>query len=164
MKVLTPSVLLKICVVSLLFTVFAWQFAHPSMMKFLSSDTIIVKTLGQKEPGDSPSVTFCVKDKFTTMGWKNKNKDEYDGKHPLQVYCKNATTVPAAMECIDEHTYSLNETIISNEYMTTRWGYLSTYDPLWIEDLELFYHGFVILLIKNHSSDSDAAMMLWFYC
>ena len=94
-------------------------------------------------------MTFCVSNNLTSRGWKSKNREIYLDKYSLEFYCKNATTVLAAMECIDEHTYSRNETILSNNFWTSL-GYLSTDDPLWIEDYsELFYHGFVLLLIKQ---------------
>ena len=56
-------------VVSLLFTVFSWKFAHPSIKKFLSSDTILVKTAGQKELEKYPSLTFCAQENVTFSGW-----------------------------------------------------------------------------------------------
>ena len=85
-------------------------------------------------------MTFCVSNNLTSRGWKSKNREIYLDKYSLEFYCKNATTVPAAMKCIDEHTYSLNETILSKADWT-RLGFLNTDNPLWIEDLsELFFH------------------------
>ena len=151
MKLFTLSIWLKIVIVTLLFTVFAWHFAQPSIKKFLFSDTILVKTFGHTAPEDSPSVTFCLSDNITSSGWKSQDQDKKNLNifiTQFEFYCSNATTVPAAMECIDNHSYtlhSLTETIITNEL--GNYGYLNTDDPLWIEEVsDLFYHGEVLCL------------------
>ena len=161
MKLLSISVLLKMGVVSLLFTVFSWNFAHPSIKKFLSSDTILVKTAGQKELEDYPSVTFCAQENRTFSGWKIKNKQfKSVYQPPLELFCSNTTTVPDVMKCIEENTFSLNETIrTSNWNPSTNVG---TDDALWNEDnSELFYQGgalcfyIICIIIVNDNFSLD---------
>ena len=105
----------KLLFVASLFSLFVWKFAITSVNKFLDSGTISDKTWKYREPTDTPYITFCATDNKTGSGWKDdtiRTDHSENNQTYIEIYCSNSTTVSAAMNCLDEQTYNLSETIV----------------------------------------------------
>ena len=63
--------ILRIFFIAILFLVFGWQFAYPSVKKFVESGVLIDKSWERRKTKDSPAITICALNKSTTYGWKH---------------------------------------------------------------------------------------------
>ena len=52
-----------------------WQFAYPSVKKFVDSGVLIDKTWQRRKTEDSPPVTICAQNKSTSYGWKESGNE-----------------------------------------------------------------------------------------
>ena len=103
----------KLSFIAMLVSVFIIKFAMPSFNKFREAGVIVERHSIRREHRDTPTITFCaVNAKY--MGWKNDSIRLADIFYPWRRICNNASTVEAAMACINKKTFNLTETINSH--------------------------------------------------
>ena len=93
---------------------FFWQFLLPAMAKFRDSGYIFDHQMRKRLQADSPAITFCRMDNFSSIGWKNVSR-KYRGFHWrtnwAQWFCKGSRTVDDIIACMDKNTFNHDETI-----------------------------------------------------
>ena len=88
---------------------------------------------------DTPAITFCVLNEGP-FGWKNVSKKLNLNISWVEVYCGNRRTVAEALQCLDEQTYNLTETIAS--YPTHGHDlFLDMEQQVWTDDASSSYEG-----------------------
>ena len=114
-KVDSTSVLwvFKLSFIAMLVSVFIIKFALPSFNKYRDAGVIVEKHSIRREHVDTPTITFCATNE-NYVGWKNDSIVLEDLFDPWRKVCNNASTVEAAMTCIDNKTFNLTETINSH--------------------------------------------------
>ena len=112
MNCLNMSLVIKGMFISLLFSIFVWQFAIPSFNKYLYSGSMEDVKWVDREPDDSPAITFCAVNNKSLYGWK-QTKEELESTHVSAVdhHCNKPDLVEHAEECVERETFNLTETI-----------------------------------------------------
>ena len=103
----------KLSFIAMLVSVFIIKFALPSFNKYRDAGVIVEKHSIRREHVDTPTITFCATNE-NYVGWKNDSIVLEDLFDPWRKVCNNASTVEAAMTCIDNKTFNLTETINSH--------------------------------------------------
>ena len=132
--------MLKVLFVSILFGIFSWQFAYPSIKKWCESGVLTDKTWKRRETGDSPAITICAQNKITSFGWKHIGDPAVRFKiSAFEMFCNNSQDLQEALDCIDKETFNRTETIRNKESDLVR--IVSQDEKIWTEDITASYFG-----------------------
>ena len=99
--------ILKNSFISLLLLIFLYFLAWPSIERYLARGIFIEEGRPQQNELNPPAITFCAKG--DTGHWKNNTSVmTYD---MVSTQCKELDNVKDILDCVDEKTFSLNDTI-----------------------------------------------------
>ena len=137
---------LKILFIVVLFAIFVFTFARPSINNFINAGVIVEKSSARREMADSPAITICALNK-QSVGWKNTS-DQLTGKHTVtwvDEYCKSPENVEGVVACLDEETFNLTETI---DFRPSTWLKFIPMDKAsWSYDVTSGYQGRVFTFL-----------------
>ena len=105
---------------------------------------MVEKTLGTIKTEDSPSITFCALAQGSDFGWKNKTT--YRGFDTSAVLggagCGRIGSMDETIECVDEGTFNLTETVRSTQGINADELDKTT----WIEEIRPAVEGMYLFL------------------
>ena len=150
--------LIKILFSSSLFVIFV------SFEKYQTKEIFIIKKKISVDETGSPAITICASNPGTSQGWKNEtNKEEpedsgffgklfsksvFSNSHTeILKKCKNSTSVQDVFDCVNNKTYSFEESV---SFLTT----LEFVPDSWISDMSLVSTGKCYTLNNNSSLGS----------
>ena len=138
---------LKLCYIAVLFIAFLIICLIPSVNKYLEAGVIIERRSVVRKHNDTPAITFCVLNEGP-FGWKNVSKKLNLNKSWVDVYCDNhSSTVDDALQCLDDQTYNLTETI--NSYPSRGHDFfLDMEQQMWNSDASSSYEGTLVTINK----------------
>ena len=128
------------CVLRLVFTLclficFLLYFALPSLEKYLDAGIIVEKSWRKLRVTDSPSITLCALDRATGKGWKLSEFEWREiGKTGLDLFCGDASVIKEMEDCIENGTFSLEETISSDNYLKD-YEIIKSTNKYWTQDV-----------------------------
>ena len=125
-------VILKFVFTFTLLLIFFFYFGLPSWNKFQAKEVLINKRKIITSDIAPPAITFC-----TTNAWKNAS-DSNVSESLIVSHCNESNSFEEALECIENETYNLTETVpraISND------GTDISNSSFWINDISLTYLG-----------------------
>ena len=129
---------MKVVFLSVLFGLFLWNFAIPSFHKYLYSGLMVDTTWKARTPEDSPSLTFCAMNSLSYVGWKKK-MTPVKNMTAIDLHCNQSKTTIEALNCFEENTYNLTDTIKSKEsYFSNA---VKPNDKIWQEEIFETYLG-----------------------
>ena len=122
-----------------LLVLFLVIFGKPSMERYFNEDVTSAVLKEKSEEGVAmPAITLCAINKESLTGWKDGNVDLSDPYRFLEREC-NSSSVPEIYECIDDKTYTLNETILASSLETNDQSEGTL--PIWTKDLTTTFIG-----------------------
>jgi hypothetical protein len=137
-KFMSWSYFLRLLIITGLFIVFANRFAWPSYKKYLNAGVFINRSSVRRENKYAPAINFCALNNVTNQGWKSKTSVKKNlGTTWVDLYCNNKRTVEETVDCLDDETYNLTETIQDLEIDETEFNVniIDIDNELWIDDL-----------------------------
>ena len=85
--------ILRVSFIAILFLVFGWQFAYPSVKKFVQSGVLTDKSWERRKTEDSPAITLCALNKATSFGWKDSANDSLMMSiSAFEMFCNQSTS------------------------------------------------------------------------
>ena len=85
--------ILRVFFIAILFLVFGWQFAYPSVKKFVQSGVLTDKSWQRRKTEDSPAITLCALNKATSFGWKDGANDSLMMSiSAFEMFCNQSTS------------------------------------------------------------------------
>ena len=122
------NLILKSLFVTILFGIFSYYCALPSLKKYLKAGVLVQKVKIIRRIQDSPSITLCAR-----QAWKTK----YEGNissYSFAGYCNFTADLEQAVECFNKQTLNLSE-IIKDEKLPARENVVSIENRFWKETI-----------------------------
>ena len=90
------------------------HFGYPSVKKIMFAGVLIENGWEQRQPEDSPKMTFCALNNKTVNGLRIIKTGDffiYGWISAFDLYCNNTNTMQAAEDCLERNMFNPTDTI-----------------------------------------------------
>ena len=118
-----------------LLNVFIFMYAIPAFQRFIKRETIVLKSVENREGIEAPSITIVADNSAIEIGWRRELEEPQDA---IKANCKNYSDVE---HCIDAETLRgpdlIKDTLIGFEKKLS----LGTTEEIWQSDFTTVHGG-----------------------